>query len=107
VRHLYDLYAIDKNHHIKENFFKLVYTVIVNDSNQFKNQHPEYAMTPADEIIRSMKILKNTPLWESRYQSFIEAMVFDRNNFPNYKIAIEKLEHISAKVLKSLELATA
>jgi len=106
VRHIYDLNAINKNNRINDSFFNLALTVIIKDAKQFKNQHPEYAANPGTEITHSIEILKNKPIWESRYRQFIETMVYDRVSPPDYKSGIQTLENISSKVIESLELAT-
>jgi predicted nucleotidyltransferase component of viral defense system len=102
VRHVYDLNAIIRNNHIKDDFFKLAFSVIKNDADQFKNQHPEYAANPPSEISSSLEILSNDHIWESRYIDFIESMVFDRVAAPSYEKSIETIANISTKLIKSI-----
>jgi len=104
IRHIYDLNAINRHNLIKDSFFSLALTVIVKDAQQFKNQHPEYAINPKSEIRGSLEVLKNKPIWESRYRQFIETMVYDRVSPPDYRSSIKILENISSKVIESLEV---
>jgi hypothetical protein len=70
---------------------------------QFKNQHPEYSAEPRAEIEESLNILKNKPIWRERYNHFIDAMVYDKSNVPEYNLAIESLKNLSAEVMRSFD----
>lgn len=102
IRHVYDLNAINQSNKVNSNFIELAKTVIVSDAKQFKNQHPEYAADPSDEIIQSLAQLKNKVLWKERYEEFIEAMVYDSTNALPYDEAINILEGVSASIIKNL-----
>lgn len=99
IRHVYDLNAIKQASKIDENFFTLAKTIVSNDAKQFKNQHPEYAENPSEEIKQSLSLLKNKSIWKARYQEFIETMVYDNINTIDYESAVANIEHISTKIM--------
>jgi len=104
IRHLYDLNAIKQATIIGHGFFDLAHVIINNDAKQFKNQHPEYSINPRDEIEQSIALLKKKSLWRKRYADFIQAMVYDSSNVPEYDLAIKSLEQMSSEVIGSLGL---
>lgn len=104
IRHVYDLNAINQNFKINPNFIELAKIIVTDDGKQFRNQHPEYAMNPGDEIKQSLAILKNKPIWKERYEEFIETMVYDSRNILPYDEAINTLEGISLDVINSLSI---
>lgn len=99
IRHVYDLSAIQLAKKINSDFFKLAKTIIKNDADQFRNQHPEYASDSISEIKESLSLLRNKPIWKERYQKFLEAMVYDRTIALEYAQAIEILENMSSEVI--------
>ena len=102
IRHVYDLNSINKANRITADFFSIANAIVSNDAKQFKNQHPEYSIDPSAEIKLSLSLLKQKPLWEERYQNFIEEMVYDNASAIEYEQAINVLENISAGVIDSL-----
>ncbi len=102
IRHVYDLYVIKQANKINTDFFELANTVILNDANQFKNQHPEYFTDFNAEIQQSITILKNNSLWKERYEEFIETMIYDHSSVPVYDLAIENIENIKLSVTSHL-----
>jgi predicted nucleotidyltransferase component of viral defense system len=102
VRHIYDLNSIKKANMINDNFFTLAKTIVISDAKQFKNQHPEYAVNPGDEIRESLDLLKNKPIWKENYQKFLAEMVYDASAATEYEKAITTIESISTKVLDLL-----
>lgn len=99
IRHVFDLHAIQQTSKINADFFTLAKTIINNDIKQFKNQHPEYAADPNAEIYESLKLLQNKPLWKTRYQDFIEAMVYDKVITQNYNHAMQTLKNMSETII--------
>lgn len=83
-------------------FLILAKEIVLNDAQQVKNQNPEYAANPAEEINRSLDLLRTKPLWRERYQDFIENMVFDLDLAPDYDTAINVLKQISMKIIDVL-----
>jgi predicted nucleotidyltransferase component of viral defense system len=102
IRHVYDLNAIRNAGRINTDFLNLAKIIINNDAKQFKNQHPEYAINPSDEVKRSIDLLKNNPIWEARYQEFIEEMVYDATGVLEYKKAIAEIEQMSLLIISNL-----
>ena len=99
IRHVYDLHAIKQAGGINDNFFNLAKNIILNDADQFKNQHPEYTANPLLEIKNSMDLLKTKAMWQDRYQEFIEAMVYDHTDTLSYKTALDVLDDMSDKII--------
>lgn len=83
-------------------FFNLAKEIVLNDAKQFKNQHPEYSVSPSDEIKQSLVLLRSNPQWKDRYHEFVETMVFDSHAALEYDSAITAIEEISVKVINSL-----
>ncbi len=74
----------------------------MNDAQQFKNQHPEYAGNPREEIKQTLALLRSKPEWQERYQEFVETMVFDNECVLEYERAITTIDQISKKVINTL-----
>lgn len=102
IRHIYDLNAIKNAGKIESDFLTLAKTIMNEDAEQFKNQHPEYFANPNNEIHASLATLKNNAKWKERYQKFINTMVYDSKTAPMYENAILLLEELSNEVLKFL-----
>ena len=102
VRHIYDINSIVKANKINANFFTLAQAIVINDAKQFKNQHPEYSANPGDEILESLSLLKNKPIWKEHYQTFLAEMVYDSSTAIEYEKAINTIEDISTKIIDSL-----
>ncbi len=102
IRHLYDLNAIERAGKISAQFFDLSRVIINQDAAQFKNQYPEYFINSSAEIQKSLTILRNKKLWEERYQTFVDVMVYDKSAIPVYDNAMQLLETLSKKIIKNL-----
>ncbi|HAT2138277.1 TPA: nucleotidyl transferase AbiEii/AbiGii toxin family protein [Legionella pneumophila] len=102
IRHVYDLNAIQQADKIHRIFFTLAKEIVINDAQQFKNQHPEYSINPSDEIKQSLALLRSKPEWSERYQEFVETMVFDNRTVLEYDKAIIIIEQISNKIINIL-----
>jgi predicted nucleotidyltransferase component of viral defense system len=100
IRHVYDLAAINNQNLIGNEFYNLSTSIIYIDAKQFKNQHSEYAIDPCAEIILSLQILKENPIWQERYEFFLESMVFGADEIPTYQESIMTIDKISNNVLK-------
>lgn len=103
IRHVYDLNAIESAKPIPDEFLILAKDIILTDAQQFKNQNPEYAENPAEEINRSLDILRTKPLWRERYQDFIENMVFNPDAAPDYDKAINVIAELSKRIISHLD----
>ena len=102
IRHVYDLNAIELAEPVPGDFLVLAKDIVLTDAQQFKNQNPEYAANPAEEINRSLDILHTKPLWRERYQDFIENMVFNPDLAPDYDKAINVIADLSKRVISFL-----
>lgn len=99
IRHVYDLNAIESAKPITEDFLMLAKEVVLNDAQQFKNQNPEYAANPVEEINRSLEFLRTKSLWRERYYDFIENMVFNPDLATEYDKAINVIADLSKRVI--------
>ena len=99
IRHVYDLNAIESAEPIPDEFLMLAKDIVLNDAQQFRNQNPEYAVNPAEEINRSLDLLRTKPIWRERYQDFIENMVFNPDLAEDYDKAINVIADLSKRVI--------
>ncbi|KTD69287.1 hypothetical protein Lste_2445 [Legionella steelei] len=102
IRHVYDLNAIESVEPVPDNFLMLAKEIVLTDAQQFKNQNPEYAANPVEEINRSLDLLRTKSLWRERYQDFIENMVFNPSLATDYDKAINVIADLSKKVVSYL-----
>ncbi len=102
IRHVYDLNAIESAEPVSNEFLMLAKDIVLNDAQQFKNQNPEYAANPKEEINRSLDILRTKPVWRERYQDFIENMVFNPDSAVDYDAAINVISDLSKRVISYL-----
>jgi Nucleotidyl transferase AbiEii toxin, Type IV TA system len=102
IRQVYDLNAIESAEPIPDEFLMLAKDIVLNDAQQFKNQKPEYAANPAEEINRSLDLLRTKPIWRERYQDFIENMVFNPDLAVDYDKAINVIADLSKRVISDL-----
>jgi hypothetical protein len=79
--------------------FKMAKDIVIEDMNQFKNQHPEYALNPVSEIKQSLELLKNKTEWKENYLRFIESMSFKPHAAPEYEKALTVVEKLSDQVI--------
>lgn len=98
VRHLYDLYQINKFSIDTRNFSDLVKNIVLSDSIQFKTHNKNFYSDPAEQIKLSITELRNNSLWEKNWNEFLEAMVFDQQ-YPNYDEALKNLELLTGEVI--------
>lgn len=104
VRHLYDLYQIEKQSINLEKFSALAKEIISNDGNQFKSHNEDFYEDPFAQINLSIHELKNNPLWKNNWAEFVGAMIFDLNP-PTYEETVANLEKLTSNVA-STEFAT-
>lgn len=98
IRHVYDLSSIVTANKLGKAFPELASDIITIDAKQFKSQHPEYFANPVQEIKKSLKVLKNEPIWEKRYKNFFDIMVYHKTAANNYQTALQKVGKISRLV---------
>ena len=103
IRHVYDLHAIESVEPISNDFLMLAKDIVLTDARQFKNQNPEYAANPAEEIKRSLELLRTKPVWRERYQDFVENMVFNPDSAADYDEAINVIADLSKRVISYLD----
>lgn len=76
VRHIYDLYCIDRVQKINQEMYSLVATLIKQDQIKYKNQNPFYINSPLSEIRNSLKNLVNNKTWADNWDKFLNNMVY-------------------------------
>jgi len=101
IRHLYDLYKIEQQAPLTDEFESLALKIIQKDRQQYKNHNNAYYLNPAKEIKRSIKELHDQPIWQENWEQFIETMVFDKEK-PTYEAALKNLTGKTEKVLMHL-----
>lgn len=103
VRHLYDLYRIEKNgYYFDESIANLITTIVEGDRQQYKNHNPAYFANPAQEIRRALQTLKGNKLWPDHWEKFMVQMVFGEK--PSYADVVDNFINKSEKILCSLEM---
>ena len=102
VRHLYDLYRIEKSgYFFDENMAQLVMVIVEGDRQQYKNHNPAYFDNPSQEIQRALQAFKNNTVWQNYWDNFMLDMVFGEK--PLYANVLDSFIRKSEKILYSLE----
>lgn len=101
VRHVYDLYVISQQNKLGDNFFHLAESIMHEDKEKYKSQHPEYYSHPIDEINYSIQSLRNKD-FKDYYDNFLESMVYGEHA-PSYTDALSLIEKISTQVSDLLQ----
>ncbi len=99
VRHLYDLYAINKKINLSEEFFNLVYETIERDRIKFKRHH-EYIENPISEITFTLEFLNKNSVWSQYFNDFVLAMTYDKK-VVSYNECYMNLKNITDRILRS------
>jgi hypothetical protein len=99
IRHLYDLYKIEQYAPPTDKFESLAVRIIQIDRQQYKNHNDMYYRDPASEIKRSIKELREQPIWRENWEQFIETMVFDKEK-PTFEAAFKNLADKTNKILQ-------
>ena len=107
VRHLYDLYKIEKKGFFTDEFPHLVSEIILSDRLHFKNHNADYYKDPISEIKRAINELQKSTEWHHNWDVFCDAMIYEKNK-PSYQLVmdnfIEKSE-IALNCLKSVDFS--
>ncbi len=104
VRHLYDLYRIEKSgYSFDEGMMQLIRIIVEGDRQQYKNHNPAYFAHPSQEIRRALQALKDNDLWQNHWEKFMKQMVFGEK--PSYADVLDNFIRKSEKILYSLETA--
>jgi len=102
VRHLYDLYQIQKQQPLDSSFHQVVNQILTIEIDKYGTHNPDYAKDPISEIRRSFSVLSENE-WRDNWKSFVEAMVFE-NDPVGYDQALENLKAISEPCLDYIKL---
>ena len=100
VRHLYDLFEIDKNGYFTEDFQRLVVDIIESDRQQFKSHNEAYFQNPVQEIQRAIRELNDSPEWKTHWEQFVSVMVYSEMT-PGY---LEVVSNINTKTERALKI---
>lgn len=103
IRHLYDLYIINRHDLLTKDFPKLVIDIIKHDSEKFKSQNPQYYKNPAKEIKLALQMLQHDQKWQTYWDEFMQTMVFGSHQL-NYQTALKQIIELSNKVLSKLTI---
>lgn len=101
VRHLYDLWVIQKNTPVGENFYEMVSQLIAEDQQRHKNRNEEYAKNPIATIKVAIEKLSDQEIWQDHYNHFLNAMVFGKDK-PKYSAVMDSFQKLSDPVFKKL-----
>ncbi|MCK4608010.1 MAG: nucleotidyl transferase AbiEii/AbiGii toxin family protein, partial [Gammaproteobacteria bacterium] len=101
VRHIYDLYQIEKAGLFTKQFEALAPKIVMTDREIYRNHNEAYYCNPAREIKKALDELKTNPEWQDNWDRFISTMVYDKKK-PTYKKAIDNLQAKSEKALHEL-----
>ena len=91
IRHVYDLHMM-RPHVDRDQVAALAAEIARIDAAEFRNQYPAYASDPAGETRKALMALQTTPIHRSRYDSFIEAMVYGER--PAFDAALGTVEEL-------------
>lgn len=76
IRHAYDLVLILSSLNNPEKLKPMVQQVIENDREEFGKKHTEFKKDPNSELLFGLGLLKEDPVYEQRYGSFIGPLVY-------------------------------
>lgn len=104
VRHLYDLYQIDKQGFFSDEnkFISLAEKIVADDRRNYKNHNTRYYTDPTSEIQCAVDELQMSTMWHDNWDKFIDVMVFSKEK-PSYEVALENLRMKTAMVLTKLK----
>lgn len=106
VRHLYDLYQIDRNGYFSDEFYPLASRIVMEDREHYKSHNNHYYEDPIREIKCAIDTLHNSVEWRENWEQFTTTMVFSREKV-NYSDALKNLDTKTARVFEKLELEVA
>jgi ribosomal protein S8 len=101
IRHLFDLYYIDKKGYFNDIAHQLINEVILEDCQRYKNQNQDYYDNPIREIQFALSALREGTVWHLRWDTFTQAMTFNDDGL-DYGEALETLERQSNVLFKML-----
>jgi len=101
VRHLYDLYQINKLGYFSDEFNPLVSRIVLDDRKHYKTHNDDYYRDPISEIKRAIDELHQSTEWHDNWDRFIETMVFAEDK-PGYDDALDNLHEKSEAALLEL-----
>jgi predicted nucleotidyltransferase component of viral defense system len=103
VRHLYDLYHLNKSSLLTGDYKKLISGLLKKDSEQFKKYNEDYNKHPVQTSKEALSYLFEDKKWQSYWDDFLMQMVYGDNK-PSFKEACDSLEEMSQAVFSALEL---
>lgn len=103
VRHLYDLFEIERSGYFTDYFEKLVVDIIDSDRRQFKSHNEAYFQNPIQEIQRAIQELNNKPEWRNHWEQFVNVMVYSER-IPTYAELVANVNTKTELALKILNV---
>jgi len=101
VRHLYDLYQINKLGYFSDEFNSLVSRIVLDDRIHYKSHNDDYYRDPVSEIQRVVDELHKSTEWHDNWDRFVEAMVFAKEK-PTYEDVLGNLHNKTKAALNEL-----
>ena len=102
VRHLYDLYKINKQGYLTDDFPGLAGQVLINDRLQFKSHNEDYYKNPISEIKRAIDELNKSKEWHENWDIFSDTMIYEKNK-PSYDQVMNNFLEISGRVINHIK----
>jgi len=101
VRHLYDLYQINKLGYFSDEFNPLVSRIVFDDRKHYKNHNDNYYHDPVSEIKRAVDELHQLTEWHDNWDKFVDTMVFAKEK-PSYDDVLGNLYEKTEAALHEL-----
>lgn len=105
MRHLYDLYEINKAGLFTNQFEELVPKIVMDDRKQYRNHNDAYYCNLVAEIERALEVLKTDLEWRNNWKEFVDVMVYDKEK-PSYEEVMKNLQIKSEVALERLREVT-
>jgi len=97
VRHIYDLYVMRDLVDLPA-VAGLARDIAVDDASEFGNQYPDYETDIAGETRKALDALRTDPLYRTRYEDFVAAMVYGER--PEFDEALATVTNLAQSALR-------
>lgn len=102
VRHLYDLYCIEKINQISSDFEKMAPFILKGEIERIRGQNPLYNKDPISEVQKGIGYFSHDATWRKSYDAFINSMVFQKNP-PTFQETLEIFESLHERAIKAIQ----
>lgn len=102
VRHLYDMFCIEKRNLFTPQFDQFVPLVIASELNRLQEENPYLYTNFLNEINQSFDRIKHHTSLEENYHTFIRDMVFQKN-VPSFKETLDVYEKLNERAFNAVK----